>query len=52
MAPLSTSFPPLWLAKPWRTSLTADVREKVGNWEDAIAEGMELNRLYFWGPSR
>eukprot|EP00752_Nemacystus_decipiens_P007109 g6369.t1 len=26
--------------------------KEVGNWEDAIAGGMELNRLYFWGPSR
>ncbi|CAM9488346.1 unnamed protein product [Hapterophycus canaliculatus] len=25
---------------------------EVGNWEDAIAGGMGLNRLYFWGETR
>ena len=25
---------------------------KVGSWEDAIAGGMILSRLYFWGPTR
>ncbi|CAM9182670.1 unnamed protein product [Pylaiella littoralis] len=26
--------------------------EEVGDWDDAITGGMELNRLYFWGPTR
>lgn len=25
---------------------------KVGDFDDAIAGGMKLNRLYFWGPTR